>query len=344
VIRAWIAAALVLGALPARSQESLAEETARVLRSLRDSVGKSVVAIEVVRKSDPEGRGGGGPAGVHKHYYNRPDGPATGTILTADGFILTSAFNVSGDVQKITVITADGRRHEAKRLGSDGKLDVALLKIDAKDLPVLPHAKLEDAKVGDFVCVVGRAPDPAAPTVNLGILSALGRMAGTAVQTDAEVNYGNAGGPLVTLSGELIGITSHVRPGANWGQSGGVAFATKMAEIAKAMEDLKKGRDVARVSKGPWIGTLAGSPIKDVQGVPIDQILPNSPAEEAGLDAGDVIAAVDGKPVNTADELNAAFRKKKPGDEVELTIRRLKRDGKTWEEKKLKVKLAEDPN
>lgn len=342
--RAWAAAALILGALPARGQESLADETARALRTIRDSVGKSVVAIEVVRKSDPEGEGGGGPAGVHKHYYSRPIGPATGTVLTADGHILTSGFNVSGEILRITVITPDGRRHEAKKLGADGKLDVALLKIDAKDLPVLARAKLEDARVGDFVCVVGRSPDPATATVNLGILSALGRHNGTAVQSDAEVNYGNVGGPLVTLAGELIGITCRVRPRTHWGQSGGIAFATKMAEIDKALEDLKKGRDIARVSKGPWIGTLAASPIEGVQGVPVDQILPNSPAEEAGLDPGDVIAAVDGTPVNTIEELDAAFRKKKVGEEVELTIRRQKRDAKTWEEKKMKVKLAEDPN
>jgi len=337
-------AALALILILARAQDPLAEEMAKALRSIRDTVGKSVVAIEVVRGEDPEGDTGGGPAAAHQDYYNRPLGPVTGTILTADGFILTTAFNVSGEVKRITVTTADGRKHEAKRLGADRKLDVALLKIEAKDLPVLPRAKPGEAKVGDFVCVVGRGPDISVATVNQGIVSALTRRGGTAIQTDVKVNYGNVGGPLVNLAGELIGITAHIYPRAHWGQSSGVAFASKNEEIDKVLEDLKKGKDIAKPVQGPWIGALLGEPRAGVEGVPVDQILPNSPAEEAGLDSGDVIAAVEGKTVKTIDEVKAALAKKKIGDEVELTIRRLKRDGKTWEEKKMKIKLAENPN
>jgi len=341
--RAWLAAVLLAGASPARAQESLADETARALRAVRDSVGKSVVAIEAVWRDDPEGETGSGPAGAHRDYYNRPQGPSTGTILSADGYILTCAFNVSGDLLKLTVITPDGRRHEAKRLGWDPKLDVGLLKIDAKDLPALPRAKFEDARVGDFVCVVGRAPDPASPTVNFGILSALGRMEGTAVQTDAEVNYGNVGGPLVNLKGELIGITSRVRPRADWGQSGGVAFATKMKEIDEALESLKKGgqETTAKAPKGPWLGFVAAEPRAGVEGVIIDQILPNSPAEEAGLDAGDVIVALDGRPIKTLDDLKAELAKKAAGIDRELSIRRPKRDGKSFEDRKLKIRPTE---
>lgn len=333
-----LAVALILAAVP---QDG--DETAKTLRTLLEKVSPSVVAIEVVRKSDPEGKKGGGQAGVHEDYYNRPAGPATGVILSADGYILTCAFNVSGDVQRITVLS-NGRRYEAKALGWDGKLDVALLKIDAKDLPVLPRAKLEDARQGDFLCVIGRAPDPAAPTINLGILSALSRQAGTAVQTDAEVNYGNVGGPLVNLQGELLGIVAHVRPRAAWGQSGGVAFASKMAEIDKVLETLKKPpSEGAKETKGPWIGILAGAPRDGIEGVIVDQILPNSPAEEAGLDSGDVITALDGKPVKAIEGLKAELAKKAVGVDREMTIKRLKKDGKTWDEKKLKIRPLESP-
>lgn len=319
------------------------DDTGKTLRAILDKVAPSVVAIEVVRKSDPEGRTGSGPAGVHQDYYNRPLGPATGVVLSADGYIVTCAFNVSGDLLRVTVVTADGRRHDAKRLGWDGKLDVGLLKIDAKDLKPLTPANLDDAKQGDFVCVVGRAPDPAAPTINLGILSAMGRMDGTAVQTDAEVNYGNVGGPLVTLKGELVGIVSHVRPRSPWGQSGGVAFATKMGEIDKVLENLKKPpQEEGTTAKGPWVGFVAADPKEGVEGVTIDQILPNSPAEEAGLDAGDVIVAIDGRPIKSLDGLKAELVKKAAGIDRELSIRRPKKDGKSWEDKKVKIRPREN--
>jgi S1-C subfamily serine protease len=335
--------ALALAAAPAAGAQD-PEETAKAVRWIRDQVSGSTVGIEVTRKSDPEGKGGSGPAGVHEDYYNRPLGPTTGTVLTADGYILTSWFNVSGDVTRITVVTPDGARHEGKRLGWDSKLDVALVKIEAKDLKPLPRAKLDDARPGDFVFVVGRAPDPAFTTVNLGILSAKGRFANTAVQTDAEINYGNAGGPLVNLQGELLGIVSHVRPREDWGQSGGVGFATKLDEIDKVLETLKKEPvPAAKAAKSLWIGILAAEPKAGVEGITIDQILPNSPAEEAGLDAGDVIVGLDSKPVKTVEDFKAELGKKAAGVERVLTIRRTKRDGAAAEEKKLKIKPQESP-
>ena len=322
------------------------QDAAQELRAIRDKVAPSVVAIEVVRRSgedaDPEGRTGSGAAGTHEDYYNRPQGPSTGTVYSADGYILTCAFNVSGDVIKITVITPDGKRHDAKRIGWDGKLDVALLKIDAKDLKPLAPAKLEDAKQGDFVCVIGRAPEPASPTINLGILSALNRQEGTAVQSDAEINYGNSGGPMVNLAGELIGIVSRVRPRTMWGQSGGVGFATKMSEIEKAIEGLKKGQQGGEAkATGAWIGIVAAEAKEGQEGVVVDQVLPNSPAEEAGLDQGDLITAIDGQKVKNLDGLKAELGKKPAGMVREMTIRRL--SGKIWEEKKLKIKPEKSP-
>jgi serine protease Do len=319
------------------------DDTGKTLRAILDKVAPSVVAIEVVRKSDPEGRTGSRPAGVHQDYYNRPSGPATGVVLSDDGYIITCAFNVSGELLRVTVITSDGRRLDAKRLGWGLQARRGLLKIDAKDLKPLVPAKLDDAKQGDFVCVVGRAPDPGAPTINLGIISALNRMDGTAVQTDAEVNYGNVGGPLVNLKGELVGIVSHVRPRANWGQSGGVGFATKMGEIDKALEAMKKApQEEVKAAKGPWLGFVAGEPKAGVEGIVIDQILPNSPAEEAGLESGDVLVGIDGRPLKVLDDLKAELTKKAAGIDRELSIRRPKKDGKTWEDKKLKIRPREN--
>ena len=315
------------------------ESTAATLRAIREKVAPSVVAIEGVWKKDPEGEGAGGGSGRQLDYYSRPGGPSTGVVLSADGYILTCAFNVSGELLRLTVITPDGKRHEAKRIGWDQKLDIALLKIEAKDLKPLPRAKLELAKQGDFVCVVGRSPNPESPTINLGIISALRRMEDTAVQTDAEINYGNAGGPLVDLDGALIGVVSQVRPQAVWRQSGGVGFATKMSEIDKALENLKKGvQATEKEAKGPWLGIVAADPPEGVKGVVVDQVLPGSPAEEAGLDSGDIITAVDGRAVESPDALRVELLKKAAGVDRMLTVRRT--NGKKSQELKVKIRPA----
>jgi serine protease Do len=179
---------------------------ARRLQKLRAEVSRSVVAIEVERETDPDGRGTRGPVAAHEDYYNRPKGPTSGVIYGADGFILTSYFNISGGLKKegIKVTLADGKEHVAELLGFDEARDIALLKISATGLPVLPKADYSKLAQGLFVALVGRSPDKEIPTINLGILSAMNRMEKTAVQTDAEMNYGNAGGALVTLSGELV--------------------------------------------------------------------------------------------------------------------------------------------
>lgn len=337
---AW--AAILLAAAPAASaQEGVSEAAAKALRALRDSAGKSVVAIEVVRDSDPEGRTGSGGAGSHLDYYNRPAGPCSGTILTEDGYILTCAFNVSGGVKKITVMLADGREFEGKRLGYHMDLDVALVKIEAAGLPVLPRADLSKAAVGDLAAVLGRAPEKGAVTVNLGILSALGRWKNTAVQTDAEMNYGNLGGPLVTLKGELLGIASHIRPRSPWGQSSGVGFATRMPDIEKVLEELKKSKTTERKGREPWMGVHAGEPAEGAEGIPVDQVAANSPAEEAGLESGDLLLEVGGARVKTLAEYKAALGRHKAGDEIDVKFRRTTPKGS--EEKTVKVRLVENP-
>ncbi|MBI4564955.1 MAG: trypsin-like peptidase domain-containing protein [Planctomycetes bacterium] len=330
-----------LGWIAAAPQDDPRLAMARTLQALRDTVGRSVVSIDVERK-DAGGRRGGGTKG---DYNSRPMEPVSGTVFSPDGYIVTTAFNLEGEIQRITVTTYDGRQYEGKRLGSNGELDVALLKIEAKDLPVLPRAKVEEAKVGDFVAIIGRSPDRYAPTVNQGILSALKRMDDTALQTDAEINYGNAGAPLVTLNGELLGIVSQVRPGTQWGQSGGVGFATKLKPIEKALTDLKKSKAVAREKANlPWTGIVPAEPKEGVKGVVIERIVPNSPAEEAGLEYGDVIRLVDGKRVKTLEEYRAALSQKKIGDEVELGVRRQSAKSELWDDLKVKVELREDPN
>ena len=332
---------ILAAALLAPGGDDPAEALARVLAGLRERVAKSVVAVEVERSDDPEGTGVSGAVAAHQDYYNRPAGPVSGVVYGEDGFIVTSLFNVSGTVRKdgLRVTLADGSVHPAELLGTDERRDIALLKIDAKGLPVLPRADLREAGQGTLVAVVGRSPDRRVPTLNLGILSALDRMGGTAVQTDAEMNYGNAGGALVTLRGELVGVGCHVRPRTHWGQSGGIGFACKAAEIDGVLERLKK-KERIRAEKVPSLAIVPGGGDPDAPGLQVGGVMPGSTAEKAGLRPGDVIVEVDGAEVLDFEDLRGALRAKKVGQEVTLRVRRPKdRARKEYEELRLKAEL-----
>jgi S1-C subfamily serine protease len=315
------------------------DDDASALEALRERVAKSVVAIEVDRSDDPEGRLGRGSLAVQSDYYNRPKGPCSGVVWDAEGHVLTSAFNVSPTIKKggLRVVLPDGRRVEAALLGSDEEKDVALLKVPAAGLATLPRADFAKLGQGAFVALVGRSPDPEHPTLNLGVLSALQRMRGTAVQSDAETNYGNAGGALVTLRGELIGVACQVKPDAVWGQSGGVGFACTVASIESVLERLKKGERI-EAPKRPDPGFHPGEGDPDVEGVQVGPVRPMSEAEKAGLKTGDVITEFDGKKLTDFESLREILDEKKIGDVVDLKVARKKPKG-GFDERTLKLKL-----
>lgn len=310
----------------------------RLLQKLREKAAHSVVAIEVDRTSDPQGKTGSGSHGSHRDYYNRPIGPTSGTVISKGGYILTSWFNVSGKIRKIIITAWDGKTAEAKLLGYDQTKDIALLQIPRTDLPPLPAARTY--RQGDFAIIIGRSPDPLRPTVNVGIVSATNRWQGTAVQTDAELNYGNVGGPLLNLQGELIGVTCHIRPREPWGQSSGVGFTTKISEIEKSLPDLKAGKKIS-LKERAFLGIQVGEGEPDVPGVQIGQVLPGSPADQVKILPGDVITGADEKIIRTWEELLSFLQKKKPGNQVTLKIRRKSKG--TWEEKIFKVRLGAFP-
>jgi S1-C subfamily serine protease len=309
-----------------------------ILAKLRETVAKSVVAIDVERDSDPDGITGSGAVSQHRDYYNRPKGPTSGVIYEADGFILTSRFNVSGGIRKngLKVTLWDGRQLTAELLGTDEERDIALVRIDAKELPVLPRADASAIGQGTFVALLGRSPERSHPTVNLGILSATSRMNKTAVQTDAEMNYGNAGGALVTLKGELVGVACNIKPDTVWGQSGGVGFACKTAEIDKLLPRLKKGEKI-EAPKRPFLGIRAGEGNPDVEGIQIADVMKDSPAEKAGIKKEDVLVELGGVKITDSESLKEALEPRKIGEEVELKVMRKGKDG--WQEKTFKLKL-----
>jgi len=321
------------------------DDLAQLLRKLRTEVGRSVVAIEVQRETDPDGHGGRGAVAQHEDYYNRPKGPTSGVIYEADGFILTSYFNISGGLKKdgIKVTLASGKECSAELLGFDEQRDIALLKIAEKGLPALPKADYSKLSQGLFVVLVGRSPDKENPTINLGILSAMSRMEKAAVQTDAEMNYGNVGGALVNLRGELVGVACGIKPKTPWGQSGGVGFACKTAEIDALLPRLKN-REHILAEKKPFLGIRPGEGNPEVEGLQIVEVLKDSPAEKAGIKKDDVLTELDGKKLTDFESLRDVLSEKKVGDDVTIKAKRKKGKAKEYEDKEFKLKLGGAPD
>ncbi len=330
---------------PGGGQDETAPALSRLLVKLRERVGKSVVAIEVDRDSDPDGQGGAGRVAAHRDFFNRPKGPCSGVVYEADGFILTSYFNISGGIRKngLRVTLHDGRVLPAELLGFDERRDIALLRVEAAGLPVLPRADLKGLGQGALVAVVGRAPDKEIPTVNLGIVSAMNRMNNAAVQTDAEMNYGNSGGALVTLAGELVGVGCNVKPRNVWGQSGGIGFACKVTEIDSLLDRLKKKERITAENR-PYLGIDVGEGDPNVEGVQVAEVRQGSPAEKAGIKKDDVIVELGGKKVTDPESLRGLIADRKIGDEVSMKAKRPKDAGKkAYDDKEFKVKLEGRP-
>jgi serine protease Do len=321
----------LLIALLLQDGAELQESLSSVIRSLRDRVAPSTVSILVERFRDPEGVSPRGSRADHAEYYNRPKGPCTGTIVSADGIIATSSFNVSGEIRSILVtVQGHDKSFPAKLLGADREKDIALIKIEAPGgLPILARAPPESTKVGSLVFLIGRAPDERAPTVNFGIVSALHRFGGGHLQYDAELNYGNVGGPVVDARGRLIGIATHIRPRTPWGQSGGVGFALKMAEFDKMVDQLKRGgRDAKPAVRKASLGIVFAAGSKEPEGVPIADLMPDGAAAKAGLQAGDILVELAGVRIRSPADLQKALDSKRPGDTVKFKALRPVEDGR----------------
>lgn len=298
---------------------------------LKEKVAPVVVSIEVERTADPEGERIYRGNKTLTDYYSRPKAPVTGTIISSDGFIITSYFNLSGTIKMATVKTQDGKSYEATLLGADKEEDIALIKIDADGLATLKDGKIEKIEQGDFVALVGKSPNA---TLSTGIISATSRLKNTAFGFDAKVNYGNAGGAVVDLEGNLLGIATHINPQTMWGQSSGVGFATKIDQIKKVLPRLKN-KEIIEKTKEPYLGVLPVEGEEETEGVKIAQVAPNSPAQEAGLKPDDIILEIDGVKLNDADQLRKIVTSKKAGDEITLKIE------SEGAKKTVKIKLGE---
>jgi serine protease Do len=268
----------------------------------------------------------------------------SGFIVSQDGYILTNN-HVVEDAEKITVTLLDGRELQAKLVGTDPSTEVAVIKIDANNLHPLEMANSDTLEVGEWVIAIGN-PFGLSHTVTAGIVSAKGRSGlGLStyedfIQTDAAINPGNSGGPLVDLDGKVVGINTAI-VGANINIGIGLAIPINMAK--GIYEQLVQKGKVVRGFLGVTIQDITPDlaesfKLKDTKGVIVPDVSPDSAAAKAGLKAGDIVIAFDGRPVEKAAEFQRRVAMKKPGSEVEITVLR---DGK---KQTLTAKLEEKPS
>ena len=278
------------------------------------------------------------------HGTTRQEGIGSGVVVTKDGYILTNNHVVDG-ADEVKVALQDGREFTAKVIGRDPKSDVAVIKVDAKDLPAVPMADSDKVEVGDVVLAVGN-PFGIGQTVTTGIVSATGRGGAIGldyedfIQTDAAINPGNSGGALVDTEGRLIGINTAIlsRSGGNQG----IGFAIPANLARDAMQGLIKDGHVTRGYLGVMIQDLTPAlakefNLKESGGALVGDVTPDSPAEKAGIKSGDVIVEVDGKKVTDSRHLKLEVARFHPGQTVPVKVLR---NGST---KTLEVAVREMP-
>ncbi|QDZ27515.1 DegQ family serine endoprotease [Noviherbaspirillum sp. UKPF54] len=253
-----------------------------------------------------------------------PRGVGSGFIISADGFVLTNAHVVEG-ADEVYVTLTDKREFKAKIIGVDKRTDVAVVKIDGKDLPRLTMGDPNKLRVGEWVIAIG-SPFGLDNTVTAGIISAKARDTGEylpLIQTDVAVNPGNSGGPLINMRGEVVGINSQI-----YSRSGGymgISFAVPIDEAVRVADQL---RTTGKVTRGR-IGVQIGEVTKDVaetlglaraQGALIQRVEPGGPAEKGGLEAGDIILKYNGTPIEKSTDLPRLVGATKPGTRATLNI------------------------
>lgn len=271
----------------------------------------------------------------HNNEFYRMKGGGSGVIISKDGYIVTNN-HVVDFADDILVTLPDKREYKAKKIGTDPSTDLAVIKIDETNLPVIPFADSDKAKLGEWVVAVGNPFDYLTSSVTAGIISAIGRNINIIqddhaleefIQTDAAVNPGNSGGALLDANGNLLGITSAIATPT--GSYAGYSFAIPSNLMKKVVDKIiEKGGDL---SSKPSLGVSAATVDKEIQkklnlkldyGVYIDEVTTGSPAEFAGILPGDVIIEADGKEIRKFEDLRETLNFVKVGDILNLRVLR----------------------
>jgi putative serine protease PepD len=285
--------------------------------------GPGVVEITVTESSSsssgsPFPFGGGGNNGSQKTQAQ-----GSGFVYDLDGHVITNDHVVSG-ASSISVTFADGSKYNASVVGTDPSTDLAVVKVDvpSSKLHPLSLGDSSNLQVGDGVVAIG-SPFGLEETVTSGIVSALDRSISSAnsftiagaIQTDAAINHGNSGGPLLNLSGQVVGITTQIE--SESGGNDGVGFAVPSNTIHSVVSQLVTGKTVEHAYLGVYVGDATNS-----AGAKIARVRSGSPADDAGLKVGDVVTEFGGHTIHSANDLTGAVSAHQPGDKVSVTYQR----------------------
>ncbi len=283
--------------------------------------------------------------GQQRQPQQKERGLGSGVVVSPNGYILTNNHVVDG-ASTVTVTLNNRHEYKARVVGTDPKTDIAVVKIDASDLPTITIGDSDKAQIGDYALAVGN-PFGVGQTVTMGIVSATGR--GNLgiedyedfIQTDAPINPGNSGGALVNDRGELIGINTAILANGSEGNQG-IGFAVPINVARNVMDQIIKNGKVTRAYLGVMAQEVTPAIAKafhdqDVRGALVGDVTPNSPASRAGLQKGDIIRDINGQPVNDSAQLRMNISLMQPGATVNV---RVLRDGA---DKNFSVKLAELP-
>ena len=267
------------------------------------------------------------------------EGNTTGVMISPDGYVITSLFNFIEQPPVITVITSDGVRRVAQLLGRDDTRKICLLKIEeVSDMPVAEMISPEKIQVGQWAISIGVGYGDKNPALSVGIISAKNRIAGRAIQTDANISPANYGGPLIDIEGRMIGVCVPLAPGGRslaggveWYDSG-IGFAIPISDTKKLIDRLKDGAHIKRAFLGVQSGNAG-----DGQGIRIVSVINGTAAKKAELKKGDLLQSIDGKKIENVAEFRNIMAQHFSGDEVEIEFTR------GDETKTIKIKLGAPP-
>jgi serine protease Do len=336
---AAVLATLAAGALAAQTprrgrSDTLARSRETAIVEAAARVAPAVVSVNVLRRERAEPQDPFDLFFMPRGYERVVEGIGSGFIVSGDGVVITNQ-HVTAGAQQIVVTTRDGRDLPATLLGEDPLTDIAVLKVDVAGLPTTPLGRSTDLLIGEWVVAIG---NPYAyllgntePTVTAGVVSAVGRnllpsseQAGIYVgmiQTDAAINPGNSGGPLANAVGEVVGVNSSIF--STTGGSVGIGFAIPVERALRVADELRRFGRVRRA----WVGLdVAGAEDlrgwKRAGGLRVTQVAPGGPAERAGIAAGDVLVAAEGRRLRTFLDWEAVLLDTGPGDTLVVSFRR----------------------